>query len=268
MGASTLCYARGACFCSGVGDERKGAMPTYSQIDFLRLDLHRQELAAKSVPYVSFILTHVALVLFIVSAFFVDRLVGSPSSATPIRILLVVMGVLLIATEWVYAIMTSRRWKKDVIVLLQLEAVQRQREAEEKMRRQEEIIANEQLRNRVLQADNQRLRNQYQGFEQEAFAPVRSVRPPNPPAQPELGREHGLYPSPRSVRPMNPPLPAFPELGREQGSYPPARSARPMNPPPSARPDSTRLPAFPPYPLRENFGNAAGGSSFENKSPR
>lgn len=243
-------------------------MPTYSQIDFLRLDLRRQELAAKSVPYVSFILTHVALVLFIVSAFFVDRLVGSPSSVTPIRILLVGMGVLLIAAEWVYAIMTSRRWKNDVIILLQLEAAQHQREAEEKMRRQEEMIANEQLRNRVLQADNQRLRSQYQGFEQEAFAPVRSVRPLNPPAQPDLGREYGLYPSARSARPMNLPPPASPDQGREQGSYPSARSMRPMNPPPAAQPNTNRVPAFPPYPFRENFGNAAGGSSFENENPR
>jgi hypothetical protein len=235
--------------------------PNFSQLDFLRLNLRKQEQAAKTVPYVSFILTHAALVLFIVGAFFVDRLVSSPSLVTPVRILLVVLGVLLIAAEWVYAIMTSRRWKDDVIVLQQLEAAQRQHEAEVKLRQQEELIAAEQLRNRVLQADNQRLRSQQ--YEQQPFSPPRSIRPqpPSGPVFPDLSQGQPPYPSARPVRPMPP---AQPGLNREQPTYPPTWPARPMNPPP-AQPDLHRAPPFPPYPSRAAQPGYPGEPPFNDE---
>jgi hypothetical protein len=243
-------------------------MRNFSQIDFLRLDLHKQEQAAKSVPYVSFILTHAALVLFLVAAFFVDRLVSTPSMNLPVKILLVCLGVLLVAAEWVYAIVTSRRWKHDVIVLLQLEAAQRQREAEEKMRKQEEIIAAEQLRNRVLQADNQRLRTQ-RGQESFSPTPLRSIRPPNPPAPAytDMNREPMSFPPARTVRPVSQQQ-AFPDMPWGQESSPSSRPSRPMNPSSPSLPDANRPPAFPPYPSRESFRTSGGDNPFDPEHPR
>ncbi len=189
-------------------------MRSSSQVDFLQLDLRRHEQAAKSVPYISFMLTHAALVLFLVAVFFVDRLVSMPAMDLPVKILLVCLGVLLVAAEWVYSIAISRRWKQDVRVLMQLEAAQRQREAEEQLRRQDEIIAAEQLRNRVLQADHQRLRSQ-QG--QGGFGPVRSIRPVNPPAPPESYRP-----------PAFPPFPSF-EPRRNASGNPPSDHGNPRS---------------------------------------
>ncbi len=218
-------------------------MRDFSQLDFLRLNLRKQEQAAKTVPYVSFILTHAALVLFLVSAFFVNRLVDNPSEQIPVKIFLVVIGVALIAAEWMYAIVTSRRWKHDVVVLLKLEAAQRQKEAEEKMRRQEEMIATEQLRNRVLQADNQRLRSQNQYREPEAFPPVRSVRPINSalPPLPEMPRDPASFTPPRSIRPVNPAMSLPPDMQRGP-SYPTREAPRPYPGEPPYNAENTRWP--------------------------
>jgi hypothetical protein len=248
------------------GEERIEVMRSFSQLDFLRLDLRKHEMAAKSVPYVSFILTHAALVLFIISAFFIDRLVGTPSIATPVKILLVVVGVLLIAAEWIYAIMTSRRWKTDVLVLQQLEAEQRQREAEEKIRRQEEMIATEQLRNRVLQADNQRLRSQ--GRDQESSGPVRSVRPLNSPPSTlsAMNREQMSAPRIRSVRPVTPP--SVPPDRHQQGTYPTPQSVRPMTAPSPTYPEMNRATPFPPFPFEEPPRNVIDESPFDPRRPR
>src|SRR5262249_49595844 len=88
-----------------------------SEQGLLRYQLHKRELEAKAVPYISFILTHAALVLFLVLSFFIDRFVSGGQSGLVIKILLAVFAVVLLASEWIYAIITSQRWKKDISLL-------------------------------------------------------------------------------------------------------------------------------------------------------
>ncbi len=138
-----------------------------TEIKIRRLDLHRQEIAAKTVPLVSFILTHVALVLFLAVAFFIDRLVPNSGQSLVIKLTLTVVAVLFIASEFFYAWLNSRRWKQNIMIIYQLEEEQRFAEEQERVRQQENAIAIEQLRNRALQ---QRLRERDD----------MSVRPSNP----------------------------------------------------------------------------------------
>ncbi|HEY0756180.1 MAG TPA: hypothetical protein VGD98_19650 [Ktedonobacteraceae bacterium] len=176
-----------------------------SQVDLLRFQLRKKEATAKAVPYISFILTHAALVLFLVLTFFIDSLIGPTMYSLAIKITLAVLAVLLLASEWIFAIVTSQRWKKDILLLLQLEEEQRHYEEQQKIKKQEELIAAEQLRNRVLQADLQRQRN-HMGSQGRNYTP-RSVRPE------------------RSSAPL-PPMPSFSPNGNDpQYAFPPLDSS-------------------------------------------
>ena len=150
-------------------------MSNQFQVDLLRYQLRKKEAAAKAVPYISFILTHVALVLFLVLSFFIDNLIGSTNNGLAIKIGLAFLAVIFLASEWIYAIVTSRRWKKDLLLLLQLEEEQRHHQEQDKIRKQEEMIAAEQFKNRILQADLQRQRNQ-SGLQGQPY-PIKSIRP-------------------------------------------------------------------------------------------
>ena len=158
-----------------LGIEKSEFMDNQFGVDLLRYQLRKKEAAAKAVPYISFILTHVALVLFLVLTFFIDNFVGASMYSFAIKIALAVLAVLFLASEWIYAIVTSRRWKKDIALLLQLEEEQRHYEEHAKLKKQEEMIAAEQLRNRLLQVDLQRQR--YQNGAQGRTSNVRSIRP-------------------------------------------------------------------------------------------
>ena len=125
-----------------------------------RLELRKQESIAKQIPYISFILTHIALVLFLIVAFFIDRIVTDPTIVLTTKITLSVIAVLLLASEWIYAITISGRWKRTISTLFQLEEEQRRFEEQERQRQHESQIAVEQLKNRVLQLDLQRRRDQ------------------------------------------------------------------------------------------------------------
>ena len=128
------------------------------EIELRRLELHRQENAAKSVPYISFILTHVSLVLFIIVTFFVDRLISDASTSFAVKIVVSIIAVLFLASEWLYAIVTSRRWKKNISIIHQLEEEMHLAEEQEQQQQQANVVAIAELKNRVLQSDLQRLR--------------------------------------------------------------------------------------------------------------
>ncbi len=151
-----------------------------------RLKLRQHESEAKLIPYISFILTHVALVLFLIVAFFVDRFISDPTTNITIKIVLAVIAVLFLASEWFYAIRTSLRWKKMIIMVAQLEEEQRLQEEQERQRQHENALAIEQLRNRALQLDIQRRRDR-----REYIAPVQPSHPPFHPyhLQPETPDE-------------------------------------------------------------------------------
>jgi hypothetical protein len=125
-----------------------------------RSEIRKQESIAKQIPYISFILTHIALVLFIIAAFFIDRFTSNQSTIIIVKIVLSVIAVLLLASEWIYAITISSRWKKTISTLFQLEEEQRIFEEQDRQRQHESAMAVEQLKNRVLQLDLQRRRDQ------------------------------------------------------------------------------------------------------------
>ncbi len=185
-------------------------------IDLLRYQLRKRETSARAVPYVSFILTHAALVIFLLLSFFSDQILGFASNSLLFKIILAVLAVLLLAAEWIYAIVNSRKWKKDILLLQQLEEEQRSHEEQERFRRQEEMIANEQFRNRVLQADLQRRQrengalNWPQSNPRSAY-PVRTSTPPPNGGHPQLpfppARTPGssyIFPSPNQNTPQPP----------------------------------------------------------------
>ena len=151
-------------------------MSNLFQVDLLRHQLRKKEAAAKAVPYVSFILTHVALVLFLLLSFFIDGMIGSAKDRLTIMIALALLAVAFLASEWIYAIITSRRWKKDLQLLLQVEEEQRHHLEREKIRRQEEVIVQQEFKNRILQEDLSRQRHQ-SSVQGHPYS-IRSMRPP------------------------------------------------------------------------------------------
>lgn len=159
-----------------------------------RLKLRQHESEAKLIPYISFILTHVALVLFLIVAFFIDRFISNPSINITVKIVLAVIAVLFLASEWFYAIRTSLRWKKMIVTVAQLEEEQRLLEEQERQRQHENALAIEQLRNRALQLDLQRRRDRREA--------TQAAQPSHPPFHPyhlqpdpphEQSQQNGWY---------------------------------------------------------------------------
>jgi len=64
------------------------------EILLYKRERRRQEQAARVVPYVSFLLTHLALVLFLLALFFIDRLLIDPSARNIIKGVLVGCAIL------------------------------------------------------------------------------------------------------------------------------------------------------------------------------
>jgi hypothetical protein len=154
----------------------------HQEIRLRRMELQRQESEARSIPYISFILTHVALVLFLIAAFVIDHLISDTTIGLVVKISMCVIAVLFLASEWVYAIITSRRWKKNIAALLQLEEEQRATNEQEQQRHYENALAVEQLRNRALQYNLRNRRDQR--------TPMQSAPPSGP-----FGRSQPGYPS-------------------------------------------------------------------------
>lgn len=188
-------------------------MNNQSQVDLLRYQLQKKEANAKAVPYISFILTHVALVLFLILTFFIDRIIGLTPYNLAIKISLAIIAVLFLASEWIYAIVTSTRWKKDILLLLQLEEEQRHHDEQNRLKKQEELIAAEQFRNRILQADLQRHRSQT-GPQRQTYTP-RSIRPEGVTSSP-MNRNNPQYSLPLQNRDIS----QYPSQNREASQYP------------------------------------------------
>ena len=91
-----------------------------SSIDTMRLvfERRRREGNAKIVPFLSFLLTHLALIAFLIAAFFVNDLNA--------KILVILPGIVLIASEWIYTILISAYWRRDIAARLLAEAASRQ----------------------------------------------------------------------------------------------------------------------------------------------
>jgi hypothetical protein len=130
------------------------------ELELIRRERRKQESAAKTVPYISFILTHVALVLFLGALFLVDRLITNPTSNLTIKVVLVAAGVITLATEWAYAIISSVHWKRDILALQQAEEEQRRIEDEARRKLQEAEIAAERQKSLSLMFDLQMRRRQ------------------------------------------------------------------------------------------------------------
>lgn len=133
-------------------------------LDMTRFELKRKESRARTMPYISFILTHAALVLFIIAIFMVDRLVADPSTNLFVKVSIVVAVVLLLAGEWIYAIISSLKWKKDIIVLQQITESQRQMIMKERLELQGIALASEQQRSRTLQFELEQQRKRRERF--------------------------------------------------------------------------------------------------------
>ncbi len=128
---------------------------TSNPIDILlyKRERRRQEQAARVVPYVSFLLTHLALVLFLLALFFVDRLLIDPSARNIIKGVLVGSAILALATEWGYAILCSKRWKRDILALERVQMQHYQIEEIERRKELEIAFVQEQQKRRSLLFD-------------------------------------------------------------------------------------------------------------------
>jgi hypothetical protein len=116
-----------------------------------RQERRREEGVAKTVPYVSFLLTHIALVLFLGAMFIVDFFVHDTLLNLTIKITLVALAILFMVCEWIYAIRYSRRWKQDVQELRQLEERQYLEQEKDAFKQREDALLAEQQRNRLLE---------------------------------------------------------------------------------------------------------------------
>ena len=90
-----------------------------------RLELQR---TGQRIPYISFVLIHVALALFLVTIFLVDRLPLDAFGRFTLRIILVGGAIVFLALAWAYAILLSRRFKHVVLRWSQMEVAYAQQE--------------------------------------------------------------------------------------------------------------------------------------------
>lgn len=118
-----------------------------------RRERRRQEQAARVVPYVSFLLTHLALVLFLIALFFIDRIVADSLTRNIVKGLLVGSAILSLATEWGYTILCSRRWKRDILALERIQMQHYQFEEDERRKELEIALLQEQQKRRNLLFD-------------------------------------------------------------------------------------------------------------------
>ncbi|HEV2654891.1 MAG TPA: HAMP domain-containing sensor histidine kinase [Ktedonobacteraceae bacterium] len=99
-------------------------------LDWERIRQERGELqrSGQRVPYISFILIHVGLALFLLTLFLVDRLALDDAGKLALRIALIAGAILFLASAWLYAIMLSRRFKSLLARSLQMETAYAQQE--------------------------------------------------------------------------------------------------------------------------------------------
>lgn len=127
--------------------------------ELIRREWRKREGTVRTIPYISFILTHLALVLFLGALFLVDFLVADSSMRLTVKIVLAVLAVLSLASEWGYAILSSLRWKRDIGVLQKYE--EERHHIYEEMRQKEQeattalTVAQERQRSIILMFERQ-----------------------------------------------------------------------------------------------------------------
>ncbi len=111
-------------------------------LDWERIRQEREELqrSGQRVPYISFILIHVGLALFLLALFLVDRLALDGAGKLALRVALIAGAILFLASAWLYAIMLSRRFKNLLARSLQMETAYAQQERLNKLK--DQFIAN------------------------------------------------------------------------------------------------------------------------------
>ncbi len=90
-----------------------------------RLQLQR---TGKRIPYISFILIHVAIALFLIAVFLVDHFTTDGVTRLLLRVAFVILAIVLLACAWVYAVSLSHRFKHIVQRWSQMEVAYAQQE--------------------------------------------------------------------------------------------------------------------------------------------
>jgi hypothetical protein len=108
-------------------------------------------------PYISFFLLYLALILFLSALFLIDQLTSNATISLIAKGMLTVVATILLVLAWLHDLSSSRHWKKNILLLQQIQEEQRQEEAWETQKQQQAAIVIEQIRNRSVQYNLRRL---------------------------------------------------------------------------------------------------------------
>jgi signal transduction histidine kinase len=99
-------------------------------LDWERIRREREELqrSGQRIPYISFVLIHLGLILFLLTVFLVDHLALDSTGKVLLRIVLIMEAILFLASSWLYAIILSRRFKQLLMRSIQMETAYAQQE--------------------------------------------------------------------------------------------------------------------------------------------
>jgi hypothetical protein len=86
----------------------------------------------------------------LIALFFVDRLIIDPLARNIVKGVLVGCAILALASEWGYAILCSRRWKRDIMTLERVQMQQHQIEEDERRKGLEVAFVQEEQKRRNL----------------------------------------------------------------------------------------------------------------------
>jgi len=112
----------------------------------LLYERQQQRRAAQRLPYVSFLLIHLALAFFLGAFFLVDHLSLAPSSKILLRIGLIAGATLLLSAAWAHAVLSSRRFKRALVRWHQVEVAYEQQERYNRLKDQFLIHVSHELR--------------------------------------------------------------------------------------------------------------------------
>ncbi|HET8914010.1 MAG TPA: hypothetical protein VFN23_21230 [Ktedonobacteraceae bacterium] len=196
-------------------------LPTTKPAETALRKLRRQEISAKLVPFITFILTHLALVVLLFTSFF--------TVSQTVKILLAIVAVLCILGEMFYISLVAINWRRNVSALLDIQEKQRKAEEAARLKEKEDALALEQHRNNVLLNERQR-RQQQPGI---GRAPISNPLPPQ--------QDFAAYTS---------------NAPQQAGAIPPFPAQTPRRPFPQAQPNPNNTPqkGFPSF---NNNGNGA-----------
>lgn len=198
-------------------------LPTTKPAETALRKLRRQEISAKLVPFITFILTHLALVVLLFTSFF--------TVSQTVKILLAIVAVLCILGEMFYISLVAINWRRNVSALLDIQEKQRKAEEAARLKEKEDALALEQYRNNVLLNERQR-RQEKSGIGRSA--------PTSNPLQPQ--QDFAAYTS---------------NAPQQAGVIPPFPAQTPRRPFPQAQPNLNNTPqkGFPLFNNNENGAN-------------